>query len=86
MPTQIFFLIIKIEAEDRIVKEKLIDTIRNINQKYQSLQQDENNMNELMNVKYKPFLSPLNKIVEHVTNEKKMGKNGKGGDREIYCE
>lgn len=58
------------EEEDRIVKEQLIDTIKNIKQKYHSLQDEKNNLNELMNVQYKPFLSPLNKIAEHVTNKK----------------
>lgn len=54
------------EEEDKIVKKHLIDTIKNIKQKYQSLQQEENNLNEVMNFKYKPLLNPLNKIVESV--------------------
>lgn len=54
------------EEGDKIVKKHLIDTIKNIKQKYQSLQQQENNLNEVMNFKYKPLLNPLNKIVESV--------------------
>lgn len=54
------------EEEDKNVKKHLIDTIKNIKQKYQSLQQAENNHNEVMNFKYKPLLNPLYKIVESV--------------------
>lgn len=60
------------ETNEKHVKEQLINTIKNIKKKYRSLNQHMNEINESLNIKYKPILEPLNKIVEKydATNEK----------------
>lgn len=64
---------IEMESDDKKVKEQLIDTIKNIKKKFQSLKEDENNLNDSLNVQFKPLLSPLNKLVEHASYAKRDG-------------
>lgn len=55
------------DSDERSVKSQLIETIANIRQKYKSLNKESNEMNEALNIKYKPLLDPINKLVTNVT-------------------
>lgn len=74
------------EADDKTVKEKLIDTIKNIKEKYRSLQQEENSLNERMNSQYRPIIKPLNEIVANVSKSNdvlKVERKVSSGDKTV---
>lgn len=64
------------DSDDKFVKQQLIDTVQNIKQKYRSLQQQEHDLHQSLNVQYKPLLDPLNIIAENSIETKKVSDRG----------
>lgn len=60
-------------GDDRNVKLQLIETIKNIKRKFQTLNQESNELNDVLNLTYKPLLDPLNKLASN-SNENDENK------------
>lgn len=52
-------------GDDRNVKLQLIETVKNIKRKFQTLNQESNELNDVLNLTYKPLLEPLNKLASN---------------------
>lgn len=50
------------ENDDKTVKQQLIKTIESIRNKYKSLQQQSQQLDDVLNIQYKPILSALDKV------------------------
>lgn len=56
------------ESDEQHLKSQLIDTVKNIRQKYKDLNRKTSELNEALNVQYKPLLDPLNKLANSISN------------------
>lgn len=61
--------------DERDVKLELIKTINNIKQKYRSLQQQSQNLDEALNIQYKPIITALDKVSNNNNNNGNDSQN-----------
>lgn len=63
------------KMDEQRVKRQLIETIKNIRMKYKTLNQQSNEMDQALNIQYKPILEPLHKLVNNSEDKANNNEN-----------
>lgn len=76
------------ESNEQSLKSQLVETVNNIRKKYRDLNRETTELNNALNIQYKPLLDPLNKIAKATNmqkNDLSFAKNKNDEEHDMDC-